>query len=238
MWCPRDAANVRGLADYQGVDVADATPERWLPIPGYEGFYEVSDHGRVRSLDRVIWRSNGTTQPRRGKELRPGRSAAGHRFVILCGRDGRKSNQWVHRLVLLAFVGPCPPGKVCCHRDDDPDNNRLSNLRWDTRSSNVHDAVRNGRNHYASRTHCSRNHPLEAPNLRQSELQSRNSRRCLACARAETLVRGRARAGLVRAADVDMQTLADLYYAEITATSGRRLRSGRKSHITSLPLKP
>lgn len=47
-------------------------------------------------------------------------------------------------LVLLAFVGPRPKGMECCHNDGDPENNSLDNLRWDTHSSNVYDAIRHG----------------------------------------------------------------------------------------------
>jgi hypothetical protein len=50
----------------------------------------------------------------------------------------------VHRLVLEAFVGVCPRGYVGCHSDGDPENNRLSNLRWDSQKNNVADQVRHG----------------------------------------------------------------------------------------------
>jgi hypothetical protein len=56
-------------------------------------------------------------------------------------------NHFLHRLILLAFVGPCPPGKECCHYDGDPANNRLENLRWDTRKSNAADRTRHGTMH-------------------------------------------------------------------------------------------
>lgn len=50
----------------------------------------------------------------------------------------------VHRLVLEAFVGPCPPGLLACHKDGNPTNNNLSNLRWDTRSANAIDSINHG----------------------------------------------------------------------------------------------
>jgi hypothetical protein len=50
----------------------------------------------------------------------------------------------VHTLVLEAFVGPCLPGMECCHRDGNPANNRLDNLRWDTRAANRRDMLRHG----------------------------------------------------------------------------------------------
>jgi hypothetical protein len=54
----------------------------------------------------------------------------------------------VHVLVLTAFVGPCPDGNEALHFNDIPDDNRLSNLRWGTRSQNNHDAIRNGHRTY------------------------------------------------------------------------------------------
>lgn len=220
--------------------MAHATAEeRWLPIPGYEGFYEVSGHGRVRSLNRTILRSDGVWQPCRGRVLRPGGSnGPGHLFVNLCGMDKRHRVHWVHRLVLQAFVGPCPTGKMCCHWDDGPKNNRLSNLRWDTRSKNVHDAVRNGRNFRAARTHCPRNHPFRSPNLIIT--YEPKCRRCLACVRAGRLVKARVKAGLVEAARVDMQALSDLLYAEVIATGGapRPYLRGRLSYPEVLPVLP
>jgi hypothetical protein len=53
-------------------------------------------------------------------------------------------NYYTHRLVLLAFVGPCPEGLEGCHNDGDPSNNRLDNLRWDTRESNMADQIKHG----------------------------------------------------------------------------------------------
>lgn len=126
--------------------------ERWLPIPGFERAYEVSDRGRVRSIDRVhtyerIDQYSGRVltivRRHRGRILRPATNANdGHMSVVLGRAAGSKG---IHTLVLRAFVGPPPEGHECCHRDDDPSNNKLSNLRWGTRSDNLHDAVRNGK---------------------------------------------------------------------------------------------
>ena len=59
--------------------------------------------------------------------------------------DGKRSWQKAHRLVLLAFVGPCPEGMEACHNDGNPANNVLSNLRWGTRQENMDDIKRHGR---------------------------------------------------------------------------------------------
>lgn len=124
--------------------------ERWLPVVGFEGLYEVSDHGRVRSLDREdhyerIDQYSGrmlTIRRRlKGRILRPGPTSTGHMTVCL----GRGNVRLVHHLVLEAFVGPRPPPPFeGLHYDDVPSHNFLANLRWGTRSANLHDAIRNG----------------------------------------------------------------------------------------------
>lgn len=66
--------------------------------------------------------------------------------VLILGDDDKYHSIFVHRLVLEAFVGPCPDGMECCHDPDyNPSNNRLENLRWDTRKANMEDAKRHGR---------------------------------------------------------------------------------------------
>lgn len=112
--------------------------EQWKPVVGYEGRYEVSSQGRVRSLKS----KHGLRKKPLMLKLTPG--TYGHRMVMLyC--NGQRRVGLVHRLMLEAFVGPCPTGQQCCHKDDDPSNNTLSNLRWDTPKGNSRDAKRNGR---------------------------------------------------------------------------------------------
>lgn len=154
--------------------------ERWRPVVGYEGLYEVSDEGRVRSLDRLLpserW---GGLRKLSGAILKPSDNGqTGHQFVRLW-RDKKPCRRYVHHLVLEAFVGPRPEGLEALHQDDTPTNNRLSNLRWGTRSENLRDSVRNGRNHNASKTHCSRGgHPLAGDNLFEHSDGRRECRTC------------------------------------------------------------
>jgi hypothetical protein len=118
--------------------------EIWKDVPGYEGQYQVSNEGRVRSLDREIEQMSRWGSPYRRKVdgviLRPGRMPAGHMSVSL----GRFNSQCVHKLVLLAFVGTAPDGHECLHENGDPADNRLENLRWGSRADNIRDAVRHG----------------------------------------------------------------------------------------------
>lgn len=134
-------------------------PEEWRPIPGYEGLYEVSDRGRVRSLDRTIQR-NGRSHRIRGVVLAQSSTGPGYRHVSLRS-GGRAFTQLVHRAVLLAFVGPCPTGMESRHLDGEPDNNVPSNLAWGTHSENNRDRVRHGTHHHAIKTHCIHNHLLK-----------------------------------------------------------------------------
>lgn len=118
--------------------------EIWKPVPGYEGRYEVSNMGRVRSLDRQVLCTSDVKKSyvsyRKGQILRPGPSNYGHLSVVL----GRRQTRMVHDLVLRAFVGPPPAKHECCHNNGNPQDNRLENLRWGTRSENNIDAVKHG----------------------------------------------------------------------------------------------
>jgi hypothetical protein len=69
----------------------------------------------------------------------------GYLYVTLC-QDGRRCPQGIHVLVLKTFVGECPEGMECRHLDDNPSNNRLSNLCWGTKKENAGDRIRNGHN--------------------------------------------------------------------------------------------
>lgn len=102
--------------------------ELWLPVVGYEGHYEVSNFGRVRSVPRVVEGRWGPTK-RLGCMLALKPANGRYMKASLC-KDGVLTQHQVHRLVLLAFVGEPPEGFVCDHIDCDIRNNNLSNLRW------------------------------------------------------------------------------------------------------------
>jgi len=107
--------------------------ELWKPVPGISPTkYEVSNFGRVRrhykNGPRIKYQSTGPE---------------GYKRVVLYNA-GKKFWARVHRLVLQAFVGPCPEDFECCHNNGERDDNRLDNLRWDTRSNNVIDSILHG----------------------------------------------------------------------------------------------
>jgi NUMOD4 motif len=117
--------------------VPDPTRETWLPVPGWEGLYEVSDLGRIRSLKR------GTVSGVRG-----GRILSQHlrrRYLaVLLSRPGTRFTVNVHRLVLAAFAGPCPQGQQTRHGRGGALDNRLVNLSYGTPAENMADKVRDG----------------------------------------------------------------------------------------------
>ncbi len=127
--------------------------EIWKDIPGYEGLYQASDLGRIRSLDRIVpfytprWKLH-TTKTLRGRILK---QAATPYLGVSLSKDGVLKPLEVHRLILLTFVGPCPEGMECCHKDGNRRNNRLTNLRWDTRKNNFHDNIANGTRMYGKK---------------------------------------------------------------------------------------
>lgn len=157
------------------------TEERWLPVVGWEGFYEVSDLGRIRTVPRRVPCKGGKTRQINARIRRQGTLQAGYKIIVLHG-DGRSTTRTVHPIVLEAFIGPRPPGMECCHNDGDPANNTLSNLRWDTKKANEFDAVRVGKRPDPNRTHCLKGgHELTPDNVYFLAAQP-NSRQCKKCA--------------------------------------------------------
>lgn len=108
--------------------------EIWKPVVGYEGYYEVSNYGRIKSLPRVIKQGTGHRTSVE-KILKPSLDGSGYPFVELCVNEkGTKIK--VHRLVMLAF---CPDGQkeTINHKDEIKTNNGLSNLEWMSRIDNI-----------------------------------------------------------------------------------------------------
>lgn len=178
--------------------------ESWCPVPDYEGRYEVSDRGRVRSLTRQVEDSVGRVRTFRGRVLSPGsQPPLGHLHVNL-STEGRKRTFAVHALVLMAFVSPRPVGQECCHANGDPRDNRLENLRWGTRFDNVGDALGHGTHWQARKTHCPQGHLYDAENTSGS----RGVRRCRRCNRHQSAQRYAARADVQHGTHVSSRKTA------------------------------
>jgi len=120
--------------------------EEWRPMPGYSGLYEVSNLGRIRSLDRtVIYRPRGwiktKTALKKGKVLSPEVDKDGYLRFRLSGENGEQRKFGAHQAVALTFI-PNPYGfPEVAHIDHDRKNNRSDNLKWATRGGNHSDSV-------------------------------------------------------------------------------------------------
>jgi NUMOD4 motif/HNH endonuclease len=129
----------------QSATVPDG-PERWLPVAEFP-HYQVSDFGRLRSLDRTILcadRWGGTAfRHYRGRILKPQPGTSGYQFVMLY-RDQVPYDRMIHTLVAEAFLGPRPEGMQVCHGPNGKHDNRASELRYDTPAGNMADCLRDG----------------------------------------------------------------------------------------------
>ncbi|PEI42608.1 HNH endonuclease [Bacillus pseudomycoides] len=117
--------------------------ELWKPISGYEGIYEVSSLGRVRSLDRVIVDYRGIEKSVGGKILKPGVTNKGYYIVSLNSVDKRHTLT-VHRLVANAFIPNLDNKPQVNHINGIKTDNRICNLEWLTNEENMKHAINNG----------------------------------------------------------------------------------------------
>ena len=105
--------------------------EEWRDVVGFEGIYQVSNFGRIRSVKTGKIKE----QTVQDNDNRPYLGLWKNNIQKICRP---------HKLVMEAFVGIRPQGMECCHNDGNPQNNHLTNLRWDTAKSNQADRVRHG----------------------------------------------------------------------------------------------
>lgn len=125
---------------------------RYAEIPGFP-FYRVGDDGSVWTCQKC---GRGAGRPGRWRRKTPKRAGKGYLWVTLCNGDVRR-HEYVHTLVLEAFVGPRPEGMEACHSPDrNPANCAATNLRWDTPSANnldkiAHGTMPRGETHYTAK---------------------------------------------------------------------------------------
>ena len=145
----------------------------WFSIPGWDGYYEVSIHGEVRSLDRVTTKG----QRIKGKLRVPNAMPNGYLMVGL-SRGSQRTARTVHSLVMEATHGPCPDGHEVCHRNGRRNDNRRVNLYYGTRSENNRDKVIHGTDHNARKTHCKQGHEFTPDNTYRKPEGGRSCRAC------------------------------------------------------------
>jgi hypothetical protein len=134
--------------------------ERWISIPGYEGIYEVSDAGRIRSLPRVDCRE----QRRAGKIIKPYRDGKKGYVAVSLVKNGVSTRRKVHRLVAAAFCARGTDADQVNHKNGKPNDNRACNLEWCTQRENIIHAFRElgrkssggHRGKFGDNHHCSR----------------------------------------------------------------------------------
>lgn len=162
--------------------------EQWRPIPGFEGRYEVSNLGRVRTARRIIPYVDGRLRRVEQKVRATSLDTRGYPALALTAADGTKVTRAIHVLVAAAWIGPRPDGAEVCHNDGDKTNPRADNLRYDSRVENARDVVRHGQHHWANKTHCVHGHPFTEENT----YRNAGRRHCRTCVR-ERLRRSKAK---------------------------------------------
>lgn len=186
---PRSAPTLaRPLTHPSGISrkgaVVDATDssEEWRPVVDWEGLYEVSDQGRVRSLDRIINFPDGRSRRANGRVIKPWTISRGRHDCVQL-KDGRRQRKvLVHVLVLETFRGPRPEGMEGCHGPGGSLDNRAVNLRWDTHGGNCLDMVTDGTHNHARKTHCKHGHEFTPENTRRyTRPNGRTARVCRKC---------------------------------------------------------
>lgn len=116
--------------------------EQWRDVVGFEGLYQVSNLGRVKSLDRIVPHPTGGPKKLKGRVLRT--TLSGMRLAVTLWKGGIGTVIQVHRIVAKVWLGPCPDGMEVCHGLNGHLDNSVSNLRYDTHTNNLLDRRRDG----------------------------------------------------------------------------------------------
>lgn len=118
--------------------------EMWADIPGYEGWYQVSTWGVVRSVDRTIFYEDGRIQKHRGKTMSTSSKGKNKYAVVGLCKNRKTRFEYVHRLVAMTFIPNTENKREVNHKDGNKRNNRLTNLEWTSSSENKRHAVAAG----------------------------------------------------------------------------------------------
>lgn len=145
------------------------TEEIWESIPGWEGFYEASSLGGVRSVSRVINQGLGRRQYV-GVDISPIALSSGY-FAVNLTAEGRRAQKGVHALVVSAFSGKAPLGCQVRHLNGNKWDNRAENLKWGTAQENADDRRTHGTAPLGERVHNSKLTPEIVRSLRSGELR-------------------------------------------------------------------
>lgn len=125
-------------------DARKSVTEQWKPVRGFEGFYSVSDWGRVRSEERRVCNHPSGSTRRVRERLIKARPVQGGYLCVWLNKERKARVFKVASLVARAFIGPNPKRLDVCHDDGVNTNNRATNLKYGTRKQNMADAKRHG----------------------------------------------------------------------------------------------
>ena len=122
---------------------------KWYPIPEFEGYYEITRCGRIRSLPRWVRshpRHLGGVGIRKipGRELRPSPIKIQRYLRVTLTKESVHYHRYIHCLLAEIFIGPRPPGMLVCHNNGKFQDNRIENLRYDAHEGNMLDAIAHG----------------------------------------------------------------------------------------------
>lgn len=157
----------------------------WRDIPGYEGRYQASDDGQIRSVHRTYLNSLGRRRVTPSRVLAGANDKRGYLVVALYKDATTRVTCRVHQCVCLAFHGlrPFPEAHVR-HLDGNSYNNAAANLRWGTPSENQFDRLVHGTQHNANKTHCKQGHEFSPDNtIHYVKPNGLGMRRCRTCTR-------------------------------------------------------
>lgn len=119
--------------------------EIWKDVVGYEGFYQVSNLGNVKSIERIVWnKANKSYSKLRGVLLKKD-NMNNHYFQVRLSKDGKSKHKLVHRLVAITFLNKKEGLNLINHKDENKLNNRVENLEWCNHSYNINYGERNNK---------------------------------------------------------------------------------------------
>lgn len=127
---------------YQNLSLEDMPCEIWKDIPGWEGFYQVSNYGRIKSSKRTISDKNGITRPISPRIIKTHPSGKTRAYLGFGShRNGKSGRIYVHKAVAMAFIENPEHKPTIDHIDTNTFNNNVNNLRWTTVHENLSNPI-------------------------------------------------------------------------------------------------